>query len=126
MESLRSSTWGPFGGTNCARAETIRHGPPRGRHYQSCLWLPRACRPAVLLAVVGLGLHAQSAGSITMSGLPQGGIAVIDAQQNVYIAGGGGCAGLFATEYTPIKHPESALLLTPDIDPRYGSTICDP
>src|ERR1017187_9621083 len=95
MESLRSSTWGPFGGTNGARAETIRHGPPRGRHYQSCLWLPRACRPAVLLAVVGLGLHAQSAGSITMSGLPQGGIAVIDAQQNVYIAGGGGCAGGF-------------------------------
>src|ERR1017187_2885869 len=93
MESLRSSTWGPFGGTNCARAETIRHGPPRGRHYQSCLWLPRACRPAVLLAGVGPGLHAQSAGRITMSGLPQGGIAVIDPQQNVYIAGGGGCAG---------------------------------
>ena len=95
MESRRSLTWGPFGGTNGARAESIRHDPPRGRHYQPCFWLPRPCRRAVVLAVVALGLHAQSPGSITMSGLPQGGIAVTDAQHNVYISGGGGCAGGF-------------------------------
>ena len=95
MESPRSLNWRPFGGTGCVRAESIRHAPPRGRHHQSCFWLPLPCGRAALLALVALGLHAQSPGSIMMSGLPQGGIAVIDAQQNVYIAGGGGCAGGF-------------------------------
>jgi hypothetical protein len=50
-----------------------------------------------------LGLHAQAPGSVSTRALPLSGISAIDAHQNVYIAGGGGCAGIFATNCTPMN-----------------------
>lgn len=58
---------------------------------------------AAVGGLVALCLHAQAPGSITTRSLPSAGIAVIDAQQNVYIASGGGCAGLFDLNCTPMS-----------------------
>jgi hypothetical protein len=58
---------------------------------------------AVLCAAFALGLHAQAPGSVSTRALPRSGISAIDAYQNVYIAGGGGCAGVFMTNCTPLN-----------------------
>ena len=55
---------------------------------------------AVLIALIALPLTGQTVGSINSHTIPAMGIAVIDEQQNVYIARGGGCAGGFGAPLT--------------------------
>jgi uncharacterized protein (TIGR03437 family) len=47
----------------------------------------------ILIALAAFQLHAQNAGAIISHQIPEMGPAIIDSQQNVYIGGGGGCAG---------------------------------
>lgn len=68
--------------------------------------LKRVARRLTLL-LLATSMYAQpNAGSITLRNLPaaaQPGEAVFDAQQNVYIAGGGGCAGVNCTPISVVK-----------------------
>ena len=63
----------------------------------------RAALPVLLLIGAAWTLHAQpAAGHITTHGIVAGGLSVIDAQQNVYIAAGGGCAGFMVYTCIPL------------------------
>jgi uncharacterized protein (TIGR03437 family) len=63
----------------------------------------------VLVALAAFQLNAQSAGSIASHRIPEMGVAVIDSQQNVYIAGGGGCAGGISPG-GPVKCPPMVIV----------------
>jgi len=54
----------------------------------------------VLAALVVSTVNAQTPGGITSYTIPAMGVAVFDRQQNLYIAGGGGCAGGFGAPLT--------------------------
>jgi uncharacterized protein (TIGR03437 family) len=63
----------------------------------------RAALPVLLLIGAAWTLRAQpAAGHITTRGIVAGGLSVIDAQQNVHIAAGGGCAGFMVYTCVPL------------------------
>jgi uncharacterized protein (TIGR03437 family) len=63
----------------------------------------RAAVPVLLLLGAAASLRAQSAaGHITTHGIVAEGPSMIDAQQNVYVASGGGCAGFMVYTCVPL------------------------